>query len=218
MPLTANRILLNILQSIEAISIPIRLQQYGYTSSDALSAYGVLTGMALPCILFPSAITNAVSTMLLPTVTEIQTSNNWKQLKKLIQKVILYCFLLVFLLYTLSPIRELDWNHLIPQSACRKFLLTLSWICPFLYANSTLISIINGLGNTTISFLINTFGLFIRIIGVIVFIPQIGLNGYLWGLLASQLSVSILSILYLSCHLKNESLQPKANSRFTIIQ
>lgn len=82
------------------------------------------------------------------------------------------------------------------------FLLTLSWICPFLYANSTLISIINGLGNTTISFLINTFGLFIRIIGVIVFIPQIGLNGYLWGLLASQLSVSILSILYLSCHLK----------------
>ena len=95
-PLTANRILLNILQSIEAISIPIRLQQYGYTSSDALSAYGVLTGMALPCILFPSAITNAVSTMLLPTVTEIQTSNNWKQLKKLIQKVILYCFSLGF--------------------------------------------------------------------------------------------------------------------------
>ena len=95
-PLTANRILLNLLQSIEAISIPIRLQQYGYTSSDALSAYGVLTGMALPCILFPSAVTNSVSTMLLPTVTEIQTSNKWEQLKKLIQKVILYCFSLGF--------------------------------------------------------------------------------------------------------------------------
>lgn len=202
-PLTANRILLNILQSIEAISIPIRLQQYGYTSSDALSAYGVLTGMALPCILFPSAITNAVSTMLLPTVTEIQTSNNWKQLKKLIQKVILYCFSLGFFCCILFLLFG-NWigTILFHSQLAGNFLLTLSWICPFLYANSTLISIINGLGNTTISFLINTFGLFIRIIGVIVFIPQIGLNGYLWGLLASQLSVSILSILYLSCHLK----------------
>ena len=119
-PLTANRILLNLLQSIEAISIPIRLQQYGYTSSDALSAYGVLTGMALPCILFPSAVTNSVSTMLLPTVTEIQTSNKWEQLKKLIQKVTLLFFSWFFLLYTLSFIRELDWNYLIPQSACRR--------------------------------------------------------------------------------------------------
>ena len=157
-PLTANRILLNILQSIEAISIPIRLQQYGYTSSDALSAYGVLTGMALPCILFPSAITNAVSTMLLPTVTEIQTSNNWKQLKKLIQKVILYCFSLGFFCCILFLLFG-NWigTILFHSQLAGNFLLTLSWICPFLYANSTLISIINGLGNTTISFLINNF-------------------------------------------------------------
>ena len=201
-PLTANRILLNLLQSIEAISIPIRLQQYGYTSSDALSAYGVLTGMALPCILFPSAVTNSVSTMLLPTVTEIQTSNKWEQLKKLIQKVILYCFSLGFFCCILFLLFG-NWigTILFHSQLAGDFLLTLSWICPFLYMNSTLISIINGLGNTTTSFLINTLGLFIRIIGVIVFIPQIGMNGYLWGLLASQLSVSVLSILYLSCHL-----------------
>lgn len=68
LPLTANRVLLNILQSAEAISIPLRLQIYGMSSKEALSAYGVLTGMALPCVLFPSAITNSLSTMLLPTV------------------------------------------------------------------------------------------------------------------------------------------------------
>ena len=45
-PLTANRILLNILQSIEAVSIPSCLILYGLTNSDALSTYGVLTGMA----------------------------------------------------------------------------------------------------------------------------------------------------------------------------
>ena len=56
-PLTANRILLNLLQSIEAISIPKALTTYGSSRSEALSLYGVLTGMALPCILFPSALT-----------------------------------------------------------------------------------------------------------------------------------------------------------------
>ena len=73
LPLTGNRILLNILQSIEAVSIPASLLIYGLSTSDALSTYGVLTGMALPCILFPSALTNSASTMLLPAITEAQT-------------------------------------------------------------------------------------------------------------------------------------------------
>ena len=96
-PLTANRVLLNLLQSAEAILIPLRLQMYGLTLSDSLSTYGVLTGMALPCILFPSAITNSVSTMLLPTVAELQVSDLRDNLPKLIRKVVFCCFSLGFL-------------------------------------------------------------------------------------------------------------------------
>ena len=47
LPLTANRVLLNLLQSIEAISIPGKLRQYHLSTSEALSLYGVLNGMAL---------------------------------------------------------------------------------------------------------------------------------------------------------------------------
>lgn len=50
LPLTANRIVLNILQSIEAVSIPQKLLLYGYDTTTALSVYGVLTGMAMPMI------------------------------------------------------------------------------------------------------------------------------------------------------------------------
>jgi stage V sporulation protein B len=45
-PLTANRIVLNLMRSAETILIPICLEQYGLSSSEALSVYGVLTGMA----------------------------------------------------------------------------------------------------------------------------------------------------------------------------
>ena len=57
LPLTTNRLIMTFLASAEAILIPSRLLIFGYTSSTALSIYGVLTGMALPMVLFPSAVT-----------------------------------------------------------------------------------------------------------------------------------------------------------------
>ena len=71
LPLTASRVLLNLFQSLEAISIPLALQKYGMSISASLSTYGILTGIALPCILFPSALTNSISTMLLPEVASM---------------------------------------------------------------------------------------------------------------------------------------------------
>ena len=128
-PLTANRVLLNVLQSVEAVSIPLRLQSHGHTLSESLSIYGVLTGMALPCIMFPSAITNSVSTMLLPTVAEIQATADRKKIKKLVQKVIIKIssegnyILLHFrhLLYArFLYIRKLDWNRYLSQPRSRE--------------------------------------------------------------------------------------------------
>lgn len=48
LPITANRIVLNLLHSVESVSIPSCLRQYGYDNTTALSVYGVLTGMAMP--------------------------------------------------------------------------------------------------------------------------------------------------------------------------
>ena len=44
-----------------------------------------------------------------------------------------------------------------------KFIVTLAWMCPFLYTNSALLSVINGLGKTGSTFLINAAGLALRI-------------------------------------------------------
>lgn len=194
-PITANRVLLNVLQSIEAVSIPGALMLYGLSRSDSLSTYGVLTGMAMPCILFPSAITNSISTMLLPTVAEAQLKQNKKALLLLIRKVTLSVFALgcsctvIFLIAG-----NFAGSFLFHSRTAGKFIITLAWICPFLYSNSTFISILNGLGKATTTFLINTIGLFVRIVSVFVCIPAFGIIGYLWGLLASQLLISFLSV------------------------
>ncbi len=199
LPLTANRVLLNLLQSIEAISIPGKLRQYHLSTSEALSLYGVLNGMALPCILFPSAITNSLSVMLMPTIAEIQTSKTKKELADLIKKVTAACFILglsccLFFLLTGSFIGMTLFN----SRTAGKFIVTLAWMCPFLYTNSALLSVINGLGKTGSTFLINAAGLALRIGSVFYGIPRFGIRGYLWGLLLSQFTVTLFAVFVIS--------------------
>lgn len=197
-PLTASRIFMTLLQSMEAISIPLHLQKYGLSSSESLGIYGVLTGMALPCILFPTAITNSLSIMLIPTVAELQSHKSSNTLAKLLKKVLLFDFSLGFCFCFLFLICGRFLGQLLFASPLAgNFLQTLAWICPFLYTNASLLSILNGLGKVNSAFVINLCGLLVRISSVWFGIPFAGMTGYLLGLLISQLTVSFLSILEL---------------------
>ena len=193
LPLTANRLLLTLLQSVEAVCIPLRLQTYGLDNAAALTTYGTLTGMSLPLVLFPSAITNSLSAMLLPAVSEAQAAKNEEAIANLTQKTVKSCLLLgtiatVFFLFT----GNLCGTYLFQNQEAGTYILILAWLCPFLYLGSTLGSILNGLGQTFFVFLVNLLSLLIRIAFVWFAIPLFGVRGYLWGLLAAQLLQSIL--------------------------
>lgn len=75
-PLTANRLIGSLLQMLTAIIIPLRLAAGGLTQSEALSVYGVLTGMARPIVFLPSTITSAVCVVLLPDIARTRAYNN----------------------------------------------------------------------------------------------------------------------------------------------
>lgn len=192
-PLSANRLVINLLQSIEAIYIPNRLMAYGLNNADALGVYGVLTGMSMPLILFPSAITNSISVLLLPIVSEADASGNKSAVRRAIMTSIRYCLLLgfgctaMFLLLGRTAGRLLFHSEL-----AGSFILTLSFICPFMYIASTLGSILNGLGKTAQTFLFSVVSLLLRLLFVFIAIPVYGIKGYLWGTLASQMLQTLL--------------------------
>ena len=80
-PLSANRICMNALLSLEATSLPNALRRYGLDHSTALSVYGVLTGMAFPLVFFPNALTSSVSILLLPEISANMSSNKITKIK-----------------------------------------------------------------------------------------------------------------------------------------
>ena len=192
-PLSANRLVLNLLQSIEAIYIPNKLMAYGLNNADALGVYGVLTGMSLPLILFPSAITNSISVLLLPIVSEADASGNTGAVKRAIVTSIRYCLLLGFGCTALFLLLGRPAGRMLFHSELAgSFILTLSFICPFMYIASTLGSILNGLGKTAQTFLYSVVSLLLRLLFVFVAIPRYGIKGYLWGMLASQMLQTLL--------------------------
>lgn len=191
-PLSANRVLINVLQSMEAVMIPGQMRQFGYTGSEALSVYGVLTGMAMPMVLFPSVITNSVSVMLLPVIAEAQEKKEQHYIRNAIRKTCFYCLLLGFACTFLFLLTG-RWmgDVLFANQLAGTLILTLGWICPFLYLTTTLQSILNGLGRTTATFTLNIIGLAIRIVFVVWGIPLFGIKAYLWGMLISQIVTAL---------------------------
>lgn len=196
LPLTLNRVLVNLLQSYEAISLPAALKNYGYSTKAALSIYGVLTGMALSFVMFPSTFTHSVSVLLLPTVSEADAVGNSKagnlKLKRIVRRTILFSFSLGFLCTLFFYFTGNFCGQFLFQSTLAgRFIRILSFLCPFLYLKLTLCSVLNGLKRTKETLWINLFSISLRLIAVLFVVPHIGIYGYLYGLLLSDFLASL---------------------------
>ena len=207
-PLSANRVFLNALMSIEAATLPVCLKKYGYDTATALSIYGVLTGMAFPLIFFPNALTGSVSVMLLPIISENIALGRKSEIRKAVIQTIQYCSILGFFCMAFF----LFWGRFIGNLVFKSelagyFISELSFLCPFLYMNSTLSGILQGLGKATSLFLSNMFALLLRLAIIFLTVPIFGIKGYLWGLLASQIiqTASYLFILFFRKNLQTVS-------------
>jgi len=198
LPLMGNRLVLNLLSSAEAIWIPSRLEQFGLSSGDAFSIYGVLTGMAMPFIFFPSAITNSMAVLLLPTVAEAQADGHQNRIAQTISlslRYSMYMGILCIGVFTMfGPELGTSVFH---DSSAGTFMQILAWLCPFLYLATTMGSILNGLGKTTTTFLQNVSALLLRLAFVVFGIPRFGIRAYLWGMLAAEILLACLHLLSL---------------------
>ncbi len=195
LPLMGNRLILNILSSAESIWIPNRLTAFGMTSSEAFGVYGVLTGMAMPFILFPSAITNSMAVVLLPAVAEAQSAGQQPRIARTVTislRYSLYMGILCIGVFTLFG--DSLGVSVFGDAAAGSFMRILAWLCPFLYLSTTTGSILNGLGRTRTTFLQSIAVLLLRIGFVLFGIPRFGILAYLWGMLASELLLSFLHL------------------------
>lgn len=191
-PLTINRLSVAFSTSLENLLIPQKLQLYGYTQTDALSIYGILSGMTLSIILFPCVLTNSLSVLLLPAISEARGRSNENQIRRTTQKAIQLGLLLGFaftILFLLTG--DMIGNKLFHNALAGRFICRLSWLCPLMYITSLLSSILHGLGRPKQVLFVNLLACLIRIGMIWFLVPAYGIGAYLWGLLLSQVFASV---------------------------
>lgn len=185
--LTSIKLTISLLHSVESIFIPASLVKYGYTMNEALSVYGIYSGMAMPFIMFPATITMAISTMLLPAVSKAHSSGNKKQIKKLIRRTSYFCLVTgmtatVFFLLFGNICASLFFHN----ELAGRYLTVMSFLCPFLYLNMTYSSILNGLGKPHMTFVITVVCTLIKILSLMFFVPRYGMIAYIAASLVAE--------------------------------
>lgn len=191
-PLTINRLSVAFSTSLENLLIPQKLQLYGYTQTDALSIYGILSGMTLSIILFPCVLTNSLSVLLLPAISEARGRSNENQIRRTTKKAIQLGLLLGFaftILFLLTG--DMIGNKLFHNALAGHFICRLAWLCPLMYITSLLNSILHGLGRPKQVLFVNLLACLIRIGMIWFLVPGYGIGAYLWGLLLSQVFASV---------------------------
>lgn len=197
LPITLNRLMLSILQSIQSILIPNMLIVYGYSAAKALGVYGILLGLVLPLILFPGAIVNSLSMLLLPTISEADSQHNTKRIKLTTEKALNFCCLFgVFCAAIFIRFGNEIGFFLLSNQDSGTYISLLGVLCPFIYITSTLASIINGLGHTTTTFIINIISTIIQIFSIIIIMPHYGILGYIAGFVFSNILNAIFLFMY----------------------
>lgn len=185
-PLTLNRVTASLFSSLENLLIPQMLQKFGYSAADALSVFGVLTGMTLSVILFPGVLTNSFSVLLLPAISEAQGQNQREKIACAIRRASLYG-LLLGLVFTAAFFALGPWmgNVLFHNALAGAFIRQLSFLCPLLYITSLLNSILHGLGLPKPVLFVTLLACLIRIAMIVLLVPRCGIDAYLWSLLLS---------------------------------
>lgn len=199
LPLSGNKLIIALLGSVESILIPAMLMRFGYPGQDALAIFGILTGVVLPFIMFPGTLTNSLSVLLLPAISQSEGRERYDHVRRTTNTAIRYSILLGVLTSSLFLNFGGEIGSFVFHSEnAGRFLTALSFLCPFLYVTTTLSSVINGIGKTGITFLHNVIGLSVRILFLVILTPREGIYGYLLGLLLSQILTCILNAVYLA--------------------
>ena len=194
-PITSGRYLNTALRTGENLLVPKSLAKHPLSSTNALSLFGMIKGMALPILFFPSAILNSVSTLLIPEISEALATNKPWVVKSATSRIIKLTSLVSFIFGAVFFCIGKEIGVLIYKENQVGFLIkSLSPIVPLMYLDSICDGILKGLDQQSFTFKTAVSDSVIRIILIIVLLPRFSLNGFIGIMYFSNLFTCFLNV------------------------
>ncbi|MBE6708554.1 MAG: hypothetical protein E7578_04845 [Ruminococcaceae bacterium] len=179
----------------EHIAIPWGLRRSGADTKTALESYGIMSGMALPLVLYPSAVIGAFTGLLVPELAGLMEIGRKEDVRKLsvsaIKAAIIFSVgvsgVFAFFGYELG-------RGIYGSGEAGNFIRLLAPLVPLMFLDTTVDCILKGLGEQVYTMKVNIVDAVICLVFVLILVPKMGIYGYVVVIYVSEAVNASLSI------------------------
>ncbi|MBB6217553.1 stage V sporulation protein B [Anaerosolibacter carboniphilus] len=195
LPVAASSYIRSGLKTVENIMIPAGFEKFGASNRASLAEYGMVKGMAMPILTFPSVFLSAFSTLLVPEISEARALNHTNRINYAISRVFQLTLLLAILVTGIFVSFSKELGMVIYKNEEIGILLKLlAPLVPFMYLDRIADGMLKGLNQQMSSLKYNTIDSLTRIGMIYYFIPMKGVTGFIIVIFISNILNSLLSI------------------------
>ena len=187
-PLALSAYARSALTTLQHLLVPKGLKAAGFSANSALAGYGVIQGMVLPVIFFPSCILSAAAELIVPELTAVQVQKNGRAIrrtaKELLRLSVLFSLAVGAFLFACSD----ALGMLIYGSRdAGRYIRILAPLVPFMYTDMSVDGCLKGLGQQVWSMGINILDALLGLLLTWQLLPRYALAAYIGIIYATEL-------------------------------
>ena len=183
LPLAVSAYARTSLSTLEHLLVPRGLKSAGFSADRALSGYGVIQGMALPVVTFPSCLLYSLAELLVPELTAAQVSGKTDEIRRMVKSLLYKCLLFAAVTATLLLVFAGKLGELIYHSEeAGNYIRLLAPLIPIMYLDTVTDGCLRGLGQHTRCMCINVLDSALGVVLVWALLPKYALAGYIFVL------------------------------------
>lgn len=193
-PLALADILKSGINTVENLMVPKRLA-LNLRIAEPLAAFGLVSGMVFPILMFPACILFGLTELLIPELARCSAAGSRHRIAYLVRRslrvTMLYGFLFGGLEYLLA-----DWlcMRLYENADAGRYLKLYAMLIPILYCDAVTDAMTKGLGQQKICVRYNILTSAMDVIFLYLLLPKYGMEGYFFSFTITHLVNFILSL------------------------
>ncbi len=214
-PITAGKYLTSALRTTENLIVPKCLSVFSSDRLSGLETFGLLKGMAMPIIFFPSSFLQAISSLLIPEISESAALGKHETIKRDVERVVSITIIgSIFVGGCFHLCSNQIGVALYNSDEVGVLINVLAPLVPIMYLESVVDGILKGLNKQTATFIYNTIDSSVRIILILVFVTRFGMDGFLGVMVFSNIFtcslnfIKLLKVTTLKFDIKNWVIKP----------
>lgn len=181
LPLAAASYARSGLSTFQHLLVPRGLRLSGLNATAALSAYGVIQGMSLPVVLFPSCLMMALAELIVPKLTQSQIGGNKREIRQItgdiLHKSLLFSLGTAFCFLALG---DAFGEALYGSIEAGKYIALFALIVPVMYMDMIADGCLKGLGEMMFCMYVNIADAGLSALLVWLMLPRGGIAAYVF--------------------------------------